>query len=1046
MRRLLQVVLALGVLLSGPVAWAQTSSGIAGLAHDTTGAVLPGVTVEAASPALIEKVRTVVTDAVGRYNIVDLRPGTYTVTFTLPGFSTFKREGIELTTGFTATVNGEMRVGSLEETVTVTGATPTVDVQNVRTQQVLRTETMNQLPSGAKNLMSYAALTLGAIPSSAGRNDVGGDKGEQATGIVLHGGRGDDGRTNWDGMNTNVFFGNGGGQQRTYYFNTVAVQEVAVDTGGAMVETETGGANVNMVPREGGNRFSLYGIANYTNKDFSAKAVPDDLKRERNIADQSSLKQIYDYGIGVGGPLKRDKLWFYGTTRWWGADNYAANNYFDKDTNPYTYTPDLGRQAYSSQYYVDSSFRATWQAASKHKISHEVHLQHGCSCDLSLGAGALASPEASTDYNYGPQILNQTKWSFTATNKLLIQVGTSFLRQEVNFVDGVEANANKFTGAGTAVFPGSGAFSILESTGVPGGAPGGYRYGGLAGNFLVYGENDDNNNFNQRASVSYVTGSHALKAGFESIQGHYDFYAMQHNVEQVNYTFRGGSPASLTQLAGPFQSRTRLTGQGLFAQDQWTVGKVTLSGGARYDHFAGRTLAQDIPAGRFRPAFHVDEVKNLPNFQDWQVRIGAAYDLFGNGKTAVKGSFGKYLAGQGGVLSFRGFAPSVAIVTQSPRSWNDQLFGATDPRSGNFVPDCNLNDLKANGECGDIQNPLFGQPASAQTLADDARKGWGNREFNYQWNVQVQHELRPGLGVSVGYFHTQWENMLVYHNTRVTPADFSTYCVTAPTDARLGATSGQQVCGFYELTPTGVAKGAAFELTRGENFGDLKDYYNGVDIGFNARWKRGAYASGGVSVGRQVADNCALNDRPDVTPVAFPLNFNVITNPNSRYPRNDQFCKVAPPWWSGVGSQVKLQVVYPLPYDIVVSGAYKHLPGIPVNSDLVLTTAQLAPLLGRPSTAPGTATQAIIPVGSGDANTAGGATGTVFDQRLNQVDLRLSKIVRLGKNRVQGMLDIYNVFNARTPQGIVTTYSSVFLRPTSLLGGRLFKFGVQFDL
>src|SRR5262249_6048538 len=219
----------------------------------------------------------------------------------------------------------------------------------------------------------------------------------------------------------------------------------------------------------------------------------------------SSLKQIYDYGFGVGGPIKRDKLWFYATSRWWEADNIAANNYFDKDTNPYTYTPDLSRPAYSAQYYVDSSFRATLQAAAKHKLSHEVHLQHGCSCWLAIGAGALSAPEATTDFNYGPQILNQTVWTFTATNKLLIQAGTSFLRQEVNFVNGVEPGANKFTGKGSGVFPGPGIFAITELAGVPGGAPAGDGQRAPPGHNLDYGGNHAKNNYKQTRTLSHGT-------------------------------------------------------------------------------------------------------------------------------------------------------------------------------------------------------------------------------------------------------------------------------------------------------------------------------------------------------------------------------------------------------------------------------------------------------------------------------------------------------------------------------------------------------------
>src|SRR6202521_1749208 len=146
---LIRSVSVAAVLLVPGMVWAQSvaSAAIAGVVKDATGAVLPGATAEAASPALIEKVRTVVTDDQGEYKIVDLRPGTYTVTFTLTGFSTVKREGLEVTTGFTATANAELRVGSLEETLTVSGASPVVDTQNVRTQNLLSRNTLDTLPT-----------------------------------------------------------------------------------------------------------------------------------------------------------------------------------------------------------------------------------------------------------------------------------------------------------------------------------------------------------------------------------------------------------------------------------------------------------------------------------------------------------------------------------------------------------------------------------------------------------------------------------------------------------------------------------------------------------------------------------------------------------------------------------------------------------------------------------------------------------------------------------------------------------------------------------
>jgi Carboxypeptidase regulatory-like domain len=169
-------VILLSCVLLAQTALAQQASGIAGVVRDTSGGVLPGVTVEAASPALIEKSRVAISNGEGRYNIVDLRPGTYTVTFTIAGFNAFRREGITLTAGFTATVNADMTVGSLEETIIVSGSAPLVDTQSVRQQKVISTALLATLPSGSMGLQNLVTLT----PGVSGTPDVGGSSGRES--------------------------------------------------------------------------------------------------------------------------------------------------------------------------------------------------------------------------------------------------------------------------------------------------------------------------------------------------------------------------------------------------------------------------------------------------------------------------------------------------------------------------------------------------------------------------------------------------------------------------------------------------------------------------------------------------------------------------------------------------------------------------------------------------------------------------------------------------------------------------------------------------
>lgn len=1038
------------LLLSGGEAAAQAGAGsIAGGVTDATGAALPGVTVEAASPALIEKVRTAVTDGQGSYRITELRPGVYTVTFTLTGFRSVRREGIELSAGFTAPVNAELAPGSIAETITVTGATPIVDVQSPRTQRVLTNEVLEALPSGQKDLTQLASLTLGAMPSSANRNDVGGDKGGTSTGISIHGSRGDDGRVSFDGHNSNVFFGGGGGQQTTYTFNTVAVAEQVVDMSGNSARSETGGANVNMVPREGANRFSFLGTVNYTNKSLSSGAVPDDLVARGSSPDQTTMKQVYDYGFGIGGPIVKDRLWFFSANRLWGNQGFAANNYFNKATNFYTYVPDLDRPAYQDTYFRDFGGRVTWQATTKQKLAFTLHHQRGCRCWQDIAG--ISSPDATFSFFYTPHYLGQAAWTYPVTNRLLLQAGTGYMYQGV-----------QFRSFGAPDVPGRRRITSANHPGL-----GTYIWGGTF-NFVFNdgGERQKQDSFTYFARSSYVTGSQNLEFG---IDGQAGMFNQRGNVPAggYDYLFVGALPLQITQYAGPFRSEGRVRKLGLYLSDQWTFGRVTLTGAVRYDHHRSYTLPIDIEAGPFIGARRFDAIDNVPNYHDISPRIGAAFDLFGNGKTAIRGSWGRYLVGLGGG-PLTALSPGNAVVASAPRLWFDNPGGAAGNFNfftgvlgdSDFEPDCDLTNFAANGECGPITTAGFGSVRPAFSWDESAREGWGIREFNYQWSGSLQHELRPGFGVSVGYYHTEFHNGQIQVNTALSASDFNYFCVTAPTDPRLGSASGQQTCGNVDQTLASLAIPAKNVWYRTKDApvpglnGERIDKYDGIELSMNLRFGNRGLLTGGLSLGRRRTDNCFANDFPQITGIVDQGGGGGATLIGLR---DDKYCSnEAQALWDSVGSQVKFQAVYPLPYDFIVSGTYKHLPGVSLDGDfgvgasegVVYTNALIAPSLGRNLSACGNVTgpcgqtreiRVVLP-------------GELLDQRLNQIDLRVQRRFPIGAGRLSGVFEVYNVFNSRAPQDSALTWgaapnspNAAFRRPSLLLGGRLFKFGAQVD-
>src|SRR6478672_8164472 len=323
---LLAGVGALACVLWLPAA-AHAQSAIAGLVKDTSGAVLPGVTVEAASPALIDKVRTAITDSQGLYRIVDLRPGAYTVTFTLPGFQTFKRDGLDLPANFTATVNADLKVGAIEEAVTVSGQSPVVDVNSNAKSQVLPRDVLDSVPS-ARTIQSLGQLIVGVALSSP---DVGGSRAMQQTYFAVHGVGASGTMVTVDGLITNGIMGDGAVQA---YHNEAMIQEAVYQTAGGSAETITGGLNMNLVPKDGGNRFS--GGARYAKSPQSWQG--DNLSTELKglgVTGVDRIANFYEYNAEEGGPLVKDKLWFYGAFRHARYDKPIANTFVTPAGVPY---------------------------------------------------------------------------------------------------------------------------------------------------------------------------------------------------------------------------------------------------------------------------------------------------------------------------------------------------------------------------------------------------------------------------------------------------------------------------------------------------------------------------------------------------------------------------------------------------------------------------------------------------------------------------------------------------------------------------------------
>ncbi len=1013
-QRIVSVVAAwLFLLLLLPAA-ASAQSSITGTVRDTSGGVLPGVTVEASSPALIEGSKATVTDNQGLYQIVDLRPGTYAVTFTLPSFKTVKREGVDLPAQFAATVNAELSVGALEETVTVSGEAPLVDVRSTRAQTQITGQTLAALPGNGR-LSTLSTILPGAVLTAETDRASGSLSDRAQTRFAVHGAP--ESQPVVDGMNMMLSASNTG----VFVYNQVNFQEVVAETSGVGADRDSGGAQVNMIAKDGGNTFSGTLNGAFTGSGLQNDNVGSDLIARglsASTAGQAAIKKFADVAGGLGGPIQRNKLWFFGSLRKGVTQQYAAGIYWNQLHQPasYLYQPDLSRPGHSNDFYRDYSMRLTWQATEKQKLVLATSVQHNCNCVYALfipqGSNVLIIPEAATQHSYEPDYVSSFTWTYPATNKMLITAtaGIAWVTQIDYRGPDVNEQSIQITDNGLGIKYGA-------------------AYGATAGGSSY--STQPRRSFQQQLALSYVTGSHNFKSGLSLREvrngniakfGH-DLYMAN---TAIAYTFNNQRPTQLTLYATPQHFEDHILDTALYAQDQWTLNpKLTVNLGLRYNDANASSPDTTLPAGFFVPQRFFPAASEIPHWRNLDPRLGAAYDIFGNNKTALKFSLGRYADR---VVADSANPVNNLVTLTTNRSWNDSTFPAGDPRTGNYVPDCGLVNPVANGECGGWSDLNFGKSITTTRNAADSLTGFNTQSSNWQGSVSVQHELRGGTSLNVGYFRTWYNGFLSTDNQALTAANFDSYCITAPVDSRLPGGGGNQLCGLYDVTPTLFGQVNNL-VTQTERYGKRTQVYNGVDVTLNARFGQGGQFSGGLSTSRTVTDNCYQNNLPTVN--------------TSNTPRTDVFCHVSPPM--SAGTQVKFLVLYPLPWDIQTSAIFQNVPGVQMSATYAATNAQIRTSLGRnlaacPSqttTCTSTVSIPLIP------------TGAMYEPRYTQVDFRLSRAVRLtGTARLRGNFEVFNLFNESAVLGENFTYSvtnNKWLTPAQILGGRMFRLGFQFD-
>ena len=983
--RLQSVLLALACLGFVP-ATARAQSTLTGVVKDTSGAVLPGVTVEAASPVLIEKIRAVSTDASGGYRLVDLRPGVYTLSFTLPGFSTVKREGLELPSDFSMTVNTEMKVGALEETLTVTGSSPVVDVQSTTKSQVLNRETLDAIPTG-RTIQGMGQLITGV---SLNVPDVGGSRAMQQTYMSAHGMSASQTTVQVDGLMVNGLDGDGAVQN---YFNSSMSQEMVYTTSGASADVSGGGVKLNMIPKDGGNRFNGSAFGGYQNKSFQTDNLTDALKA-RGLKSADGIDKLSNVEGSLGGPIKKDRAWFFLSARTFHLNTLPAD-VFNADGSP----------GVDAQSINSAQARVVWQMSQKTKLTaynDRLGKNRGAAMTAGFDPATAAQVWNSPIYTTGA-----VKLTSTVTNRILMEAGVSTNYERYNII--YEPGISKTRGTPEW-------YSTINKQDLDLGTQFGaalYELGQYPDRYAI------------SAAVSYVSGSHNVKVGVQDSWGRYRRTRVANG--DLRAFFRSGVPSQAQILNTPLDLTDQLHADiGIYAQDVWTLNRLTFNYGARWEYFTHGIPLETSPAGRFTAARTFGPIE-MPTWKSIAPRFGAVYDLSGKQKTALKFSLGKYM--QAGSTGFTETYNPLALTTANV-TWTDL--------NGDRVPQGELGCTYLSPGC---EINLAQLPAGFGVLSIANFDPDIKRMYNIETSLSVQHELYPGVSVSGGWFHRDYKNLRRRDNVLQSFADYTPFTLFSPID-------GTPIT-YYNVSVAARTRVNTVDTTAGS---DRTLAYNGFEYSFNARLPKGLTMFGGGMSERTIGQLCDEKWNPNLL----------------------LYCDQSK---SGIPfrTQFKIAGTVPLKYGISASLSFQSLPGYRFGTAaLNIDTGIVAGPSGQPG-----ATSLATPNGAGtvwlitpttrytacpgNSAAAGCLVGalvdpglnvaslsvplvapqTEFGDRINQLDLNIAKTIKAGRASFQPKIDFFNLLNQSSVYAIRSQNygTAAYNQPSSILVGRVFQLG-----